>query len=534
MNYDENGDPILDEEDESQEDETGEVQDPEGVLAGAPKSGAKRRIAQKSAKKAARPTVVAQPAVVVAQVQQPQAAQPEAMPQEPKPRAVQLTSPSANPSKSVLDRWPDVIDHLRELGFGPDNCQISVHRVTLGPVASPPTECHPMISGEQVIGGGSLTPGEALVNYLTDVFHMTQPYPARYVLGFRYKQRPAGKTNYVICTAEYQLGHPSELARQRMLAQQAWQQQQTLSAQQPPSPQYPTYPSPPNTGAPQQQPQQPSPQPSLPQMFAGLGGHGGLLPPAPQDVRPDPGQEQMYSMMRMLLERALTPPPEAPKPPPPPPPPTFEQEVQKFVAMTKLMRELQGPPPAQVPAALPAAVQQAPAVAPTPLAVLQENLKMMKVQGELAKEMKKVMGFAGVDKETTETQEPEPEEKPFEVLDAGGMRIPYKEGLALFSPDWLKAYIALNPEKAMALITGAIERVPALGALIAQQVPGFGAPPQPPSPPRPTVLPPPSPNLVPPQAPPPPRVPEKVAPPAPPPTPPAPPSPPKAGWTPPV
>jgi hypothetical protein len=123
-------------------------------------------------------------------------------------------------SKNVSLIWSDIVDQLREKGMDPGVIWIRVRRYALGVARTPENAAldKGQIDGMAVCGSEGVSPGEMLVEYVTDVLHFTSiPHaPARYVFDFYFKS--GNSTKVSAPQGELILAHPTEINAQRKAA----------------------------------------------------------------------------------------------------------------------------------------------------------------------------------------------------------------------------------------------------------------------------------------------------------------------------
>lgn len=120
-------------------------------------------------------------------------------------------------SKNVAIIWQKLIEDMRTRGEDPATIWIRVRRFALGPNRTPDNAQNDAapIDGAAVCGSETISPGEDLVNYVTDVFHFNShpPGPAKYSFNFYWK---SGASNRIpVPEGELRLGDPREIKQQR-------------------------------------------------------------------------------------------------------------------------------------------------------------------------------------------------------------------------------------------------------------------------------------------------------------------------------
>lgn len=123
-------------------------------------------------------------------------------------------------TKNISLIWTELCTRLRDMGLGPDAVWIRLRRYAIGPTRTPENAAldKPQIDGGAVAGTESVTPGEDLVQFVTDVYHFTSlnPGPARYTFNFHWK---SGNSNGISAPeGELVLGDPREIKAQREAA----------------------------------------------------------------------------------------------------------------------------------------------------------------------------------------------------------------------------------------------------------------------------------------------------------------------------
>jgi hypothetical protein len=119
------------------------------------------------------------------------------------------TEARAIASKDAAVIWDHVLEEARKTGRSPELIGISVKRFGLGAYPSEAQDLQ-MINGELVMGDERTSPGDALVRYITDVYHLTTANsPKLYKLSFHFR---IGTRNQIAAPiAELRLGHPDEI-----------------------------------------------------------------------------------------------------------------------------------------------------------------------------------------------------------------------------------------------------------------------------------------------------------------------------------
>jgi hypothetical protein len=141
--------------------------------------------------------------------------------------------------------WQKIVEEAYRMGSSPHEIYITVERFGIGGYAAEPVQLG-QIEGGAVSGSESISPAQALTDYVVQVCHAQAPGPARYRFNFCWKR--GGKVK----VGELRLGHPQELANQRMMAAQraatspppGFGRTPTLPAFQPPPPGFGAMPPP--------------------------------------------------------------------------------------------------------------------------------------------------------------------------------------------------------------------------------------------------------------------------------------------------
>lgn len=254
-----------------------------------------------------------------------------------------LSTASTTRDKNAAAIWNSIIEEARLRGELPDYFFITCTRYGMSFYKEENRTSKVQlenIDGAIVSGNDLLSPGQMLVEFVTDVYHPIARAPARYVFTWHYK---SGRAQLNGQQGELVLAHPEEIARMRAAANAFAQRNGGAS---------PNYGGMPPRATPQQQ------------RATGMGGY----PQAPQY-----GQQRPWE----------TPGPAQYMPPPPPPPPGASPElVAQLVEANRMVgaynemvrREgLAGPPPG------PTAEQQAQMTA----VVVASTLKQMGFTPEL-------------------------------------------------------------------------------------------------------------------------------------------------------
>jgi hypothetical protein len=99
---------------------------------------------------------------------------------------VQGPMPVSGDTRDAVFLWPQILGDLKAKGFGPEYVSIRVKRIGQGPLPSDAVEVG-TIQGESVCGNESVSAGDDLARYVTEVFHLTKRGPAKYLLRVFYK-----------------------------------------------------------------------------------------------------------------------------------------------------------------------------------------------------------------------------------------------------------------------------------------------------------------------------------------------------------
>jgi hypothetical protein len=123
------------------------------------------------------------------------------------------TEARAIASKDAAVIWDAVLQQARESNRPPELIGISVTRLGMGAFPSEAQNLN-QINGDLVCGDEHTSPGDALVRYITDVYHMpSAKSPKLYKLGFHFR---TGTRNQIQApVAELRLGDPAEIQAQR-------------------------------------------------------------------------------------------------------------------------------------------------------------------------------------------------------------------------------------------------------------------------------------------------------------------------------
>jgi hypothetical protein len=123
------------------------------------------------------------------------------------------TESRAISSKDAAVIWDAVLQQAREQNRPPELIGISVTRLGMGAFPSEAQNLN-QINGDLVCGDEHTSPGDALVRYITDVYHMpSAKSPKLYKLAFHFR---TGTRNQIQApVAELRLGDPAEIQAQR-------------------------------------------------------------------------------------------------------------------------------------------------------------------------------------------------------------------------------------------------------------------------------------------------------------------------------
>lgn len=121
-------------------------------------------------------------------------------------------------SRDALVVWPKVLEEQTGLGFTPDQIQVRVTRVPIGPiemknVRAQTIDLVPLI-GTQICGDASQSPSEALFSCICNDYHLTYTGPAIYKLTFQYRFGKSGNIPGVPANVELKLDHPAVIKKQ--------------------------------------------------------------------------------------------------------------------------------------------------------------------------------------------------------------------------------------------------------------------------------------------------------------------------------
>jgi hypothetical protein len=153
--------------------------------------------------------------------------EPNRPPMDPPVHVVAAANGTADPEdmsawpKDALQLWPKIIEWLASKGIGPDEVDISVKRMPIGPFKGEEVDLS-IIKGRTVAGSAVVSPAEALQQYVIDVLHAAGGEgskvgsgPAVYTLKFFYRR--GGTT---IKEGKLELASYQELLRARERAVQ--------------------------------------------------------------------------------------------------------------------------------------------------------------------------------------------------------------------------------------------------------------------------------------------------------------------------
>ena len=129
-------------------------------------------------------------------------------------------------SKDAAVIWDAVLEQARKDNRPPELIGISVLKLGIGAFPSEAQNMN-MINGDLVCGDEHTSPGDALVRYITDVYHIpTSNSPKLYKLSFHYR---TGTRNQIQSpVAELRLAAPQEIQAQRA-AEERFKQQKAIN-----------------------------------------------------------------------------------------------------------------------------------------------------------------------------------------------------------------------------------------------------------------------------------------------------------------
>jgi len=343
--------------------------------------------------------------------------------------------------------WGAIVEELREIQVPIDAVAIKVFRMGVGAVPSPKIRCEGDIDGPVVAGADGISAGQALTDYVVNVFQQGCPHPMKYELDVYWKRNTSTiRKNLQLMLQAW----PEIIAqRNRTAAYLAHQQQQRngmgATGFTPPSPGY----GPPVQTYGRSESMYPS-HPTYP------GAPWQLQIPQPQ-YGSDPGIESIRrelaatmgrtdELVKILREQNV-PVPVAPSPPQPVV--TKEDIVKTVMEVMKVM--MPATPATAVAAAVPAATD--PMAAMT--AMVQQFEQMEKIKARMATVM-------GVDPDAEPEPPPPPppvaaqlvEDKPpfgitplpFTSFGDEKKPINYPTGVEGGWVEWTKAFLASNPD----------------------------------------------------------------------------------------
>ena len=273
-----------------------------------------------------------------------------ATPNEPEEDVTKVGDGISPRDPTVL--WPKIIEKARAAGVNPELIQISIERSAIGPA---PTAfvLIDTIGGDVVAGDESGNAGQMLVDYVTEVIHLTRKAPAQYKLHARYRVRQIGS----FATMYLKLDHPDEIRALRMRKADFLATQRVSSGS---APNWRSPPAMPGMGHwPSQTPTLPAPAPPAQ-----------TTPPSPMDQL---DQWRRWEEFRQQLVQTGQPappsmpmptfqPPPAPPPPPqlPPPAPAMSKEQEELIFEARMNRFIKANGyvlPSEAPAAKPAEIK---------------------------------------------------------------------------------------------------------------------------------------------------------------------------------
>jgi hypothetical protein len=408
-----------------------------------------------------------------------------------KPSETPQAAPPAPPideewesTREALISWPKLIEKkLRPIGLGPDAVMIAVTRIGLGPY---PSDAIPIgtFDGATVAGNTDISPGDAINNYICEVFHMGRRGPALYKLRVYFKVK--GDT---IRQMEVKLDDPNEIAaqRQRMMRYDAQNPMLGATGVGPGSrgysPQAPVYQAPYVPGA-SYQPPPPGPQGQSPQeMFGMFQSMMGMVTEFNERARQAAMATGQPPPAPIVVQQAPPTPPPAPVEPPKPRVTPEEERYIREGQFREMAAQLGFVPRDSIPQALPPSSQQVAAMASNPVdsvrAVLSSFKEIDKLRGDFAKVL-------GISEPGDDDPEPEPEKPPFTLTkipmaNFKGKEILWPGGTEAGFLNWAKAFVASNLEVSREVGLGALQKLSQIvdqtsfGKLLAQLVEKGGA-----------------------------------------------------------
>jgi hypothetical protein len=382
--------------------------------------------------------------------------------------------PSQEPTKELVIRWPLVLEKLADEGLEPSAVALGVYCISQGPYASAPAHVG-TVDGRSVAGGGELSPGESIRDYIEVNFHSVMQKPARYEARIYYKTAPSWQPRggNMICNGWLELPAYDTLVQLRS-RQAAWVSRHPSSGS--------------GVGAlmPTIPPPAAGPPPLSPHVLQTLQAMGyQIIPvggaPVPQPL-PAPGPSFSEDITRELLGRMLRGEPigaqppapvvipaPAPAPYEPPHVPSITEQLETVAQLIKLVDQIRPPAPTPVAAVGVGRAREAAVVAAepaSPFAGLREAFKMVREATNLQEELAGLTGNrGGGDDEDDERPAANPVEKPFEILEVAGVgKWPYGDKLSTF--EQIKTFAMLNPDITMGAVSKASELIDksALGA----------------------------------------------------------------------
>jgi hypothetical protein len=403
----------------------------------------------------------------------------------PKPPEVQAAQPAAIPSppegehtKDALVVWPHIIENvLKPKGVGPSAVMFSAERVGIGPF---PSDSIPVgrFDGEAVAGEATVSPGDAIVNYVTEVFHLGRRNqgPAIYKLRCYWKSK--GDTIRIM---DVKLDDPAEITAQRAREIRYAQSQMgsvpsRVPAYQPPAPYVPgtPYQPPPAFQAP---PQGQSPQ----EMFSMFQSMMGMVTDFNERARQAALATGQPPPAPIVVQQAPSPPP-APTEPPKPRLTEEEQEMIEEVKFRRRAERLGYVPRETIPAVAASTSQQVAATAANPVEGIRALLGSFKEIDKLRGDVAKVFGVP----EPEEIEATEPDKAPFSVVkiplaNFKGKEILWPRNVEGGFLEWAQAAVMSNLEVSTDLGMGALKKLSEIvdqtsfGKLLAQLAEKGGA-----------------------------------------------------------
>jgi hypothetical protein len=400
----------------------------------------------------------------------------------PKPPEMQAAQPVVIPSppegehtKDALVVWPHIIENiLKPKGVGPSAVMFSAERIGIGPF---PSDSIPVgrFDGEAVAGEATVSPGDAIVNYVTEVFHLGRRNQGPAVYKLRCYWKSKGDTIRIM---DVKLDDPAEITAQRAREIRYAQSQMGSVPSRMPAYQAPPY----APGAPYQPPP-PGPQGQSPQeMFSMFQSMMGMVTDFNERARAAAAAAGQQAPPQFVVQQA---PPQPPPAPVEPPKPRLTEEEQQFIdegKFRKMASSMGFVPRDSIPQAPAPSSQQVAAAVQNPVDGLRSFLTTIKELDKIRGDVNKALGVG----EPPDDPDPEPDKAPFSVVkiplaNFKGKEILWPRNVEGGFLEWAQAAVMSNLEVSTDLGMGALKKLSEIvdqtsfGKLLAQLAEKGGA-----------------------------------------------------------